>query len=185
MRSETLLRQLLESYGLRFPIKSTIVFVNPQFTLYQAPMDKPFILPTQIERFINQLSAKPSLITNKHRGVADKLMSLHLKESPYMQVPKYEYHQLKKGISCGACNSFMVTVECRSCVCMGCGHRESVTSAVLRSVMEFRMLFPGERVTTSRVYDWCGGVVESRKSIRTILDKNLKSNGDNRWTYYT
>lgn len=184
MRSDTLLRQLFESIGLRFPIKSTVVFVNPQFTLYQAPMDKPFILPTQIERFIKQLSAKPSRMTNKHRAVAEKLISLHMSESPFQQIPKFEYDQLRKGIPCGACGSFNVTVEGRSYVCMECGHRESVTSAVLRCVGEFRLLFPGEKVTTSQVYDWCGGVVESRKRVQRILESNLSAEGKKRGKLY-
>lgn len=111
-------------------------------------------------------------------------MSLHLSEKPFQQIPKFEYDQLKKGIPCEACGSFIVTVEGRSCVCIGCSHRESVTSAVLRCVREFRLLFPSEKVTTSRVYDWCGGVVESRKRIQRILESNLSAEGRKRGKMY-
>ena len=184
-RSDTLLRQLLQSFGFSgLRIHSTVVFVNPHFTLYQAPLDKPFIYPTQIERFFEQLNEnKKSRLTSKQRMLVEKLLSLHLVESQYSQIPTYGYEELRKGITCGECGSFLVAVEGRNCVCMGCGGVEPVSSAVMRSVREFQMLFPGEKITTKRIVDWCV-IVESSKSVRTILENNLNAVGDNRWTYY-
>lgn len=184
MRAETLLRKLLQNNGFTLPIKSTIVFVNPAFTLYQAPMNKPFVFPTQITQLLTQLDSKPSRMTNKHKILADKLLSLDLLDSPFKQIPEYEYDHLKKGITCAVCSSFSLVVEGQSCVCLSCDHKESVTSAVLRSVGEFRLLFPERKVTTMAIYDWCGGVVESRKRIQRILDTNLKMVGKFRWASF-
>ena len=183
MRSETLLSQLLLRNGFKFPIKSFVIFINPEFTLYQAPLNKPIIFPTQIKRFLKKFDVKQSRITSKHKLLAEKLISHHMTESEYSQIPTFEYDQLKKGITCAACNSFLVSVDGRSCVCMECGHRESVTNAVLRSVREFKLLFPERKITTNGIFEWCQ-VVESRKSIRNILENNLKAAGDNRWTFY-
>src|SRR5699024_5449363 len=59
-RFETLLRQLIHSLGFNPQINASVVFINPEFTLYQAPMDKPFILPTQINRYLGNFDKKPS-----------------------------------------------------------------------------------------------------------------------------
>ncbi|MFY3792746.1 nuclease-related domain-containing protein [Ureibacillus sp. MALMAid1270] len=183
MRSESLLSQMLHKNGFKYPIKSFVVFINPEFTLYQSPMDKSIIFSSQINRFLQQFDSTQSRITKKDKLLAQNLLTLHLPKSPYSQIPEYDYEQLKKGITCAGCGSFLVTVEGRRLVCLGCGHSESVTSAVLRSVREFRMLFPERRITTSAIYDWCR-VVESRKSIRNILENNFKAYGIQRWTYY-
>ncbi len=39
-RSEFLLRQLLQNLGFKIPIHSSVVFINPEFTLYQAPSEQ-------------------------------------------------------------------------------------------------------------------------------------------------
>ena len=42
--------------------------------------------------------------------------------------------------------------------CETCGNVENWEVAVLRSVEEFKLLFPGRKITTNRVYEWCGGI---------------------------
>jgi hypothetical protein len=51
-RSESLFRQLLQSLGFNIPILASVVFINPEFTLYQTPLNKPFIFPTQVNRYL-------------------------------------------------------------------------------------------------------------------------------------
>lgn len=182
-RTESLLRQLLNNLGFTIPIQSFVVFVNPEFTLYQAPMESAFILPTQILRFIKQLNAKYSKITEKHKLIAEKLLSLHLTESPFNKLPAFEYDQLKKGITCASCDSFSLKVEGRKIKCTNCEHVETITSSVIRSVKELRLLFPENKVTTSIVQDWCK-IVDSKKVIRKILVDHFEKNGKFRRTYY-
>ena len=95
-RSESLLRQLLHNLGFNLPIDSSVVFINPEFTLYQTPLNKPFIFPTQINRYLNKLNTTPSKLNGKHKTLADKLISLHIKDSPYKQLPSYDYNQVTK-----------------------------------------------------------------------------------------
>ena len=59
-RSESLLRQLLHNLGFNIPIDASVVFINPEFTLYQTPLNKPFIFPTQINRYLKNLNTIPS-----------------------------------------------------------------------------------------------------------------------------
>ncbi|MDY0406776.1 nuclease-related domain-containing protein [Virgibacillus sp. 179-BFC.A HS] len=66
-RSESLLRQLLLSTGINLQIDASVVFINPEFTLYQAPQDRPFIFPTQVNRHLESLNAIPSKLTDKEK----------------------------------------------------------------------------------------------------------------------
>ncbi len=58
-----------------------------------------------------------------------------------------------------------------------------VPSAVIRSVEEFKLLFPNQKITTKAIHEWCQ-VVESKKSIKCILEKNFKIIENNRWSYF-
>ncbi|WNS77503.1 nuclease-related domain-containing protein [Bacillus sp. DTU_2020_1000418_1_SI_GHA_SEK_038] len=51
-RSKSLLRSLLKNHGTNLPIEGYLTFVNPEFTLYQAPLNASIILPTQLNRFL-------------------------------------------------------------------------------------------------------------------------------------
>lgn len=149
-RAESLLRQLLQSIGFRNPINSSVVFVNPTFTLYQAPVNKPFIFPTQITRHLKQIESKPSRITSNEKLYADHLISLHQPESQYSQIPTYEYEHLQKGITCEVCHSFLVFIEGQNCVCRNCGHIELTSSSIIRSVLEDSCFFRKGRLPRMR-----------------------------------
>jgi hypothetical protein len=182
-RSESLLRQLLSSLGFKIPITASVVFINPEFTLYQAPLDKPFIFPTQVNRYLKKLNTIPSKLTRKHTLLAEKLVSLHINDSPYKQIPAYNYGHLRKGFTCEKCTSFSISVEGKKCICKDCGHVEGLEDSVLRSVRELKLLFPDQKITTNIIHEWCG-VVESKKTIKNILDKNFKLVGVHQWAYF-
>jgi hypothetical protein len=181
-RAESLLRQLLQSIGITTSINSSVVFINPAFTLYQAPINKPIIYPTQLNRYMKQLNSVPSRIGKKHKALADKLISLHLTESPYQQLPEYEYGDLRKGVVCSGCKSYGIEVQGMKVICKSCGGIELVEDAVMRSVEEFRLLFPSERVTTRVIQEWCKLFPEKRVS--RILHKHFNPIGVSRWVYY-
>lgn len=182
-RSESLLRQLLQSFGFDLPIVASVIFINSEFTLYQSPLDIPFIFPTQVKRYLKQINAIPSQLTRKHTILAEKIISRHMEESPFIQLPSYDYDQLRKGIACSACNSLSVSVEGYKCVCLDCRNEESVADAVVRSTKEFKLLFPNEKITTSVIHDWCK-VVSCKRRIQRILTKSFKYVNLNRWSYY-
>lgn len=182
-RSESLLRQLLNQLGYQPTIDGSVIFINPEFSLFQAPLDKPFVLPTQLNRYMKKLDSSSSQLNGKHKILAEKLVAMHLEKSPYTQVPHYEYGHLKKGLTCVSCRSFAIFVEGKRSVCKECGAEESVALAVLRHVREFKLLFPEEKITTRIVHEWCGGIV-SMKSIRLILQRNFKMIGVHQWAHY-
>jgi len=183
-RSKLLLSQLLQNPGYTIPIRPTIIFINPSFTLYQAPLNQPIIYPTQINGFMKEFDRTPSKLNDRHKKLAERLISLHSNKSPYPdRLPTYEYRNLTKGIVHPKCNSFMVSDGEKVVVCEKCGDVESIESAILRTVEELKFLFPDSKITTSLVHEWCR-VIKSKKMIRRILMKNYKAIGYGRWFYF-
>lgn len=182
-RSKYLLHQLILNLGFNSNIDASVVFINPRFTLYQAPLNVPFIFPTQIDSLLNKLNKTASSLNQKHKQLAKKLLSLHITDSPYTQIPDYNYDQLQKGITCSQCSSFSISIAGKICVCDDCGYQELVSKAVVRSAEEFKLLFPDQRMTTSIIYDWCR-IIDSKKRIGRVLANNYKKIGENRWIYY-
>lgn len=182
-RSESLLRQVLQNLKFNSPIHGSVVFINPEFTLYQTPLNLPFIFPTQIHSLVRKLNKLNSKLNREHTLLAEKLRSLHIKRSPYQSLPSYDFEQLQKGISCRTCASLVTVIEGRMCVCKACGQKESIEAAVMRNVKEFQFLFPDRKITTNIIYDWCK-IVESKKRIRNILNKHFQIVGVRQWAYY-
>ena len=67
--------------------------------------------------------------------------------------------------------------------CNQCGSEESVEAAVLRGVDEMRILFPGIKITTNLVHEWCG-VIGPKKKIRKILLKKFVLLGHGKYSYF-
>ncbi|MFJ7727193.1 nuclease-related domain-containing protein [Neobacillus sp. NPDC097160] len=184
-RSKFLLTQLLQKLRVHFAIEGLVVFINPEFTLYETPQDKPFIFPTQLPALMKKLNALPSKLTNRHRILADKLVSLHQPKSIFSKVPAYDYESLRKGFTCKGCHSFKIVFAegGKKIVCQDCGCAEGIDAAILRNVEEIKLLFPDKKIATKLVYEWCGGIV-SKKQINRKLTKKFKRVGHGKFSYY-
>jgi hypothetical protein len=184
-RSENLFKQLLQELGFKFSVESYLVFINPEFHLYNAPKSLPAIFPTQLNRYKKKLLTIPSNLNEKHDKLAQKLVSLHQTESPYTRYPNYQYEKLKKGVICIGigCHSFIPHFDKNILICDKCGCIEDVESAVLRNVEELILLFPDRRITTNTVHEWCN--IIPQKTIRRILIKNFKYAGHSSSFHFT
>lgn len=184
-RIESLFRRLLQDMGMSFTIESYLVFINPQFTLYNAPMTKSIIFPTQLNRLLKRLSMKKPKTKERHLNFAKLLVSEHITDPPFTNVPEYSFEKLDKGVFCPVCRKPMNRPpRSRSLVCTSCSYTENIDEAVLRSVEEFRLLFPEKRITTNEVFEWCNGVIDSKKTLRRVLRKNYERVGHTHNIYY-
>lgn len=172
-RSESLLRRLLQELGFKLPIISHLIFVNSEFYLYQAPLNLPAIFPAQINRIMDNLKNKPIAPNRRQMTLAEILISLNLKETSYGRIPEYTFEELEKGIKCVVCQHFMKQLHKTALICKKCGYKEGIELAILRSVEEFRVMFPDMMITTNNIHDWCK-VLDSKKTIRRILSNNFK-----------
>lgn len=182
-RSESLLRQMLKRLGFHFILEAYIIFINPEFSLFQAPLNQPIILPNQLNRFIKKLSNKPSKLNNSHTRLADKLLSLHITDSRFTRVPKYEYELLRKGVFCPSCKEVYTQYKQKKFTCAHCQYQENVEEALMRTVEEYRLLFPERKITTRAIYEWCNQVLPA-KMIRRLLTNNLHSIGEFNTRFY-
>jgi hypothetical protein len=182
-RSNILLQQLLRSLGFKLAVEGNVIFINPAFTLYQAPLNAPFIFPTQLDSFMKKLEQNPSKLNDRHLKLGEQLISMNQTKSPYTRFPPYEYQQLKKDIICSICFSIMIPCGDNKLVCQKCGCVEHTDTAILRSVEELKLLFPDIKITTNLIYEWCL-VIGSKKKIRRVLNENYTMIGNYRWTFF-
>lgn len=181
-RMEILLRNMLKLGSFNFTIEPYIIFVNPEFYLYQAPLDLPLVFPTQINRFTKKFKTSFK-INQRQKNFINFLDSNRLAQSTHERLPHYTYEGLRKGIVCGECSGFLEIFNQRYLICGTCKGKEPLESAVKRTIIEFITLFPNKKITTNIIQNWCG-VIESKKTIRRILKTYLQPVGRNRHTYY-
>jgi len=182
-KSTSQFRQLLQSLKLNYLVEGFVIFINPDFTLYNAQKDQPIIFPNQVHRFLNSINHAPSKLNSNHQRLAQQLLSLHLTKNPFSLVPAYRYEQLQKGIYCKCCRSFSVHLVNNSFVCERCGGHEKMEEAILRNVKEFRLLFPERKFTTTSIYEWCN-VELSKRTFCRVLKRNFTGFGKKSGTYY-
>ncbi|TCP30553.1 nuclease-like protein [Scopulibacillus darangshiensis] len=182
-RNESLFRRLLQDLGSNVPIEAYLIFIHPEFHLYQSSPNLPIIFPTQLNRFLNKINKKPSKLNEGHSRLSNQLLSAHLKESPYTKLPVYHYDQLEKGVPCANCNTFLTDFNNDTLICKKCGCRENTDAAILRCVEEYKILFPDKKVTTNAIHDWCK-IISSKKTIRRVLSKRFEVVLKGRSSYY-
>lgn len=176
-RCEIALRQLLIGLGYQSPIESTLIFINPEFILFNCSPSLPIIFYSQLNRFSNKLlrqsSSPAGRLHARHTQLAEKLCELHMEKSPYERLPEYVYDDLRKGIVCVGCGGMDTSLIIKSLKCHNCNCEQNCSVAVLGAINEFCHLFPDMNISTNLIYDWCGSQI-SKKSIRRILKANFK-----------
>lgn len=183
-RSELLLRDFLQKHKLPYNIQSYVIFNNPTFTLYQAPIQLNMVLPTQVDRFISKLNKQFSINKPPFQSpLLDIIYSEHIQKNHFEHSPEYHYNDLKKGVFCISCEGIMKLASKYTVTCQKCFKQESIDSAILRTIVEFSALFEKEVITTRYMYEWCGRMF-SLRTIRRILEKYLVQQGESRASHY-
>ena len=76
--------------GSTLSLESYLIFINPQFMLYHAPINSSIIFPTQLDRFMKKLNLSSSIINGSHNILSDKLISQHKTDCPFSRIPLYD-----------------------------------------------------------------------------------------------
>lgn len=183
-RTISLLRQLFQQWHADLAVKGSVIYVNPTFALYHASPKDPLILPNQIQAHFSKLDSQRMALTSRHRYLADRLLLEHRTDANFHQlIPAYDYHSLKKGITCGACGSFDIQLNQRKSYCEKCKSCYSTDELILKQIKEFKLLFPQEKVTVKKISDWCGNSV-TRRRIPRLLGKHYRKTGLSTGTHY-
>ncbi|QDI91455.1 NERD domain-containing protein [Salicibibacter halophilus] len=184
-RSDYLLRQLFQSLKMNFlPVEPLLIFIHPAFMLYNASHHLPAVFPSQLQRYMNKLNREPSKINRKHEHLAERLATLHEEKPPHTDLPDYDFDQLEKGVVCAKCSKIVFfTAETFGFRCGSCGHEETFKTGLLRSIEEFKMLFPEKKITTPAIIEWCA-LKGDKKKVSRILGTHYKRVGSGRYTHF-
>ncbi|PLR74354.1 nuclease-related domain-containing protein [Bacillus sp. UMB0728] len=183
-RNEQLFRRLLQEIGCKTKIQSHLIFINPEFQLYQAPLNLPAVFHPQLNRFAGPLKKDTSLkLSSAHTKLADRLAAAHLDKSPFSSVPEYGWEGLRKGIGCRGCGVLYEYFDGKNLKCNHCGGKESYATAIIRAAEEYKLLFPDRKVTTNGIYEWCE-VIKNRKTIRKALTGTYDRLGSSKSSYF-
>lgn len=170
-RTEKVLQQLLNQWTESPEIRSFVIFVNPAFTLYDAKISNPFILPPQITGHFEELKNSQIQPSKNIMRIVNKLQHESTSGDKYRGTPQhYAYHELRKGLLCSSCHSFNLKLTQRQAVCRDCGRKNKNDTLLLNHIDELSLLFPEMKITTSLVYDWIDG-----KMIKRRVGRLLKS----------
>lgn len=187
-KNESILRQIIQNSIMpNLKIISYLVFIHPEFTLYQTPKGATqIILPTKLNRLMKKLATEPTRSTQKHVKFSENLLQLQTSVDPWEYVPKYHFDTLKKGIFCTHCKertSMMQQYSRSFFICKTCNILEKVDDVILRYVEEIKLLFPDMKITTSRIFEWCGGAIP-RSTVRRVLKSHFKLIKKSNLSYY-
>ncbi|UJF15599.1 NERD domain-containing protein [Jeotgalibaca sp. MA1X17-3] len=182
-RSKLLIRQLVNEWQCDYSVEASLIFVHPQFTLFNASLEAPIILRSQIEERLHAFKRLSSGITLENKIFAEKLVQMHLSTNSFSQLPNYQYHQLKKGVPCAHCQSLLTQLRGRKCFCNHCNLQENIYASIHRLTKEFSLLFPEEQITVKKIYDFSGEIV-SKQVIRTALKKRYHVCGSGWHSFY-
>lgn len=182
--AESIVRQLVDQLGYQLTVKKYIVFVNPNFTLFEAPRDNGLILPTMIDAHFAAVNEISNPLSSTHYQFAEELKTMHKEDNSLHNVPYYDDELLKKGVTCVQCGRFVTRfTKKRSCTCNHCGKEELVSHTILRLARECKLLFPNQKITVSLILKWSNYQISACR-IRYVLNKHLKVKGVHKWTYY-
>lgn len=182
-RTELLFSQFLKQNKASLKVNSHLVFINPMYMLYQAPVNLPIVFPAQLQRFLTKLRHVPSELNSYHDKILDLITTRHKTTSSYESPVDYNLGMLKKGIFCRYCNGSMEIFNSVKVQCNHCGDFDLIEKVIVRSAKEFEFLFPEKKITISRMHKWLNFKI-SKYIIRKVLQKNATVFGTNRNTFY-
>ncbi|WP_413377939.1 nuclease-related domain-containing protein [Alkalihalobacillus sp. 1P02AB] len=175
-KCETLLRQLLQQHNIHLNISSYLVFINPEFHLFNTPTHAPFIFASQLNRFMKNFQQQHTQKVASNSSIIQKLLALHSENRRQYRELEYHYDDLNKGILCKKCHSLNTQIKGRTLSCFDCHFKEPNDPAIQRTIIEYQLLFPDKPLFTNTLLDWCK-CIRSRKTLLRLLKMDYKLTG--------
>ncbi|OJF94317.1 nuclease-related domain-containing protein [Alkalibacterium sp. 20] len=171
-RTKKVLEQMTSQWNETVEIKPYVLFINASFTLFDANITDPFILPTQINRHLKKLKNRNTKLSKAQVNIVNKLKSEQISNERYKETShEFRYEDFRKGIICSDCQSFNVHLSQRQASCQECGGIYSIDKVILNHIKEIDRLFPDVPITTLLINDWVDDRVSVRR-IRSYLKEN-------------
>lgn len=172
------LRALLQ---LNFEREYKVVFVNPNFNLNIAPEDeKNIVQRSMLRHYMKELNKIH--IDARARGISLKLKDYFIDDP--MPLPEVDAARVKCGSYCSKCGSFGIVLERYHATCVNCNNKETTEKMIVRSIIDFNVLFHNRPMTKESVRQFVG-LSKNERSFRRILNKYGEKTGAGRSTAYT
>lgn len=182
-RSTYFFKSFLSSLGIKEEVESFVVFINDEFTLYQASPNLSMLLPTQVRRFLQKLYANARSVQRRHVEIAEMICARHKAQSSYERLPTYELDELRRGVFCPRCAIKMERKNRHRFICPRCDDTFCLEDAIIYATAEFCLLFPKNNITPKTIADWCGNSI-SERSVRRALQQHLHFHENGKHSFY-
>ncbi len=171
------LRYLLQQ---NFDRDYKVVFVNPNFNLNIKSDDERNIVQRSILR--NYMKELNKLHAGQKAYEMSRGIRQYFIEDP-MPLPELDYERVKNGNYCSDCGFYGLELKRYHAVCHQCSNRETIEKMIIRSMIDFVLLFKNTPMTKERLIQFIGGN-RNERSIRRCLNKYGVKVGAGRSTEY-
>ena len=178
------LQYLLKTWGYDFEVVGRVVFINPSFYLYHAPVDQPLLFAPELLDWVKGLNRFEGWVSDTHRELAALLVSRDCPAKVDFEIlPEFSFSDLKKGIACWDCGSLSTEVTGRRVRCLDCHTVEWAGDTIVRMAEELARLFPKTKITSRLVGEYCGGMFTIRRIHKNLAAK-FRMEGNTKGTFY-
>lgn len=181
VKAKVRLELLLQKLGCHLPVEARVIYINPEFTLLNAPDDEPFLLLSQLPAHLRAVQKTARLSPALAEWAAD-LARLHDPDYMGSEPPAYSFQKLRKGMACPDCLGLMTLYRGHNPLCRRCGKKRAFKVTLEKAVEDFSLLFPEEKITTNRIAEWCG--IKNRDRVYRILKAKYQPVGQGQGRYY-
>lgn len=169
-RANIFLKKLFRKHQIDLPIYSKLIFIHPEFHLYQSDYQLPIYLRSQLKSLFFEVMGQTSSL-NFDKEKLERIIQAHrIENSKYAVRPKYDYERMQKGLKCKKCRTGLKSKTERKFICSKCHNTKSTKEVLDLHVAELKLLFPEMKLTKGLLYDWCGEQIKMR-TIQKYLAK--------------
>lgn len=173
-RADMLLKRIVKKCGLQTKVESFLVFINPEFYLYQAKPEKRYIFRSQLNQYFKKISQSSYGVSQYKTCFLKQLSSYYIEKSPYANKVEYMLENLEPGLRCHLCRETLIFLSRRKLFCKNC-HKQLNSHEVIRQhIEEYRLLFPHEKITGPKIKKWCGNRFTESAIYRVLNSKSYK-----------
>ncbi|HIW12479.1 MAG TPA: NERD domain-containing protein [Candidatus Salinicoccus stercoripullorum] len=158
--------KLRNESGFQFDIEKEIVFINPYFIFggdggmgASGGGSRQFVMRNRLKQYFRSLGNHTS---GRSAKVLAEEISGRIIADPY-PVPETDYGRLRPGANCFKCGSFDVELKRFVSVCRRCSYAETVERLIVRTVVDFAVLFPDGDVTMRKIYNFLDQQIDTQK----------------------
>lgn len=152
-RQKNDLQELIEELGFSIKIFSTIVFINPDQTIYNLPEHPEIIVRSNLLKKLKKV-----LWENRHdySVLRERLEARRLPESQYQGDVGVLFEELKTGVFCEECGGRLEKKSNYNYFCQTCNRVLPILSVMKQMIYEMKILNNNWKITAALLHNFSG-----------------------------